>query len=197
MYISLKHKILFVAIPKTATRSIYKCMKDHFEGKRMHDHDKVIPDKYKDYYTFTVVRNPYDRAVSSWWSTCKRGNDKRGFIRKYLKKDNTFLNFMKNIYAITSENPDFHITEPQSEWLRGNNFNKIISFQNINTGWAQLPFNIEKTRLEIINSSNIVREGNPYIKGHFNRYLCSESIELVNEFYAEDFILAKQNYIIR
>lgn len=73
MIISNKHKVVFVAIPKTGTRSVYNSLRNVFAGELYKEHHKVIPKEYRDFFKFTIVRNPYDRIVSVWWATTHRG----------------------------------------------------------------------------------------------------------------------------
>jgi len=194
MIISTDHRIVFMAIPKTGTRSIYACMKEYFGGIVTSDHARSVPLGYKHFYLFTVVRNPYHRAVSIWWSTCKRNNDKRHFISKYLKEDNTFLNFCRRIGDI-DQGENLVVTHRQAEWLRSNYFDKILRFENLNKEWLDMPFNTKQIPLDNINSTTAVRKGslgpgNPVARGPYDQYLCNESIDLINKYYSQDFILA-------
>ena len=189
MFVSIKHKILFVAIPKTATRSIYDSMEKHFGGVPVDDHQKWIPKKYKDFYTFTVIRNPYYRAISIWWSTCKRNNDIRGYIANYLQEDNTFVNFMRYIPQISHDNPGRVVTQPQSNWLRGKDFDKMIPFEEVDEAWLTMPFNPTHIPLPKLNPTITVTKGNPNVRSQYDNYLCPESISLVNNYFHEDFEL--------
>jgi hypothetical protein len=194
MIVSEKHKVIFVAIPKTATRSIYNSLINNFDGKQLNDHQKIIPIKYQSYYSFTVIRNPYDRAVSIWWSTCKRNNDKRKYISKYLKDDNTFLNFCKNLDKIDGiENRV--VTNKQINWINNNNINKFIKFENLNNEWNNLPFNTINNKLDILNPTVIQTDKNPNARKSYKNYLNSESIKLINDYYHLDFKLLKYNQI--
>lgn len=62
---------VYIAPPKTGTRSMYAWLAEHYGGKRVHpseDHQRVIPDEHRDKFVFTTVRNPYARFVSIYWS---------------------------------------------------------------------------------------------------------------------------------
>lgn len=65
MIISDKHKFVYIGIPRTASKSMNHWLCSYFDG-RSHagHHDYLVPEDAKDYLIFTVVRNPYDRAVS-------------------------------------------------------------------------------------------------------------------------------------
>ena len=78
-----KHKFIFVHIPKTAGKSVCRVLIERFEDARlvgdavrcahlalMHDtlieYDASIKESLDNFFTFTFVRNPWDRMVSFW-----------------------------------------------------------------------------------------------------------------------------------
>ena len=113
-------KILYFQIPKCANTSILLALGqitgwdnfpkiNNFDTNNHHDVQEKIRkykenftarenEKYKDYYKFTFVRNPYDRAVSCWndkfknkkprFTACSRWgmDDKNLDFRKYCEK---------------------------------------------------------------------------------------------------------------
>ena len=122
-----KYKFVFVAIPKTGTSSIIGASKKFFEAKLPSGgggHDQIIPSKFSDYYKFTVVRNPYDRAVSAWQSSTQRNNGDRYGFKAKMDSSNSFRSFCKEI--LKSGNA---LVKPQHFWLAKNNFNKILNLK--------------------------------------------------------------------
>lgn len=186
MLVSDKHKIVFVAIPKTGTRSIYKALEDHFSGQVYSDHLKIIPKQFRGYYSFCVVRNPYERAVSIWWSTCKRNNDKRHFISKYLRNNNTFENFAKNIHLI-NEIEKRAVTDYQYKWIEQNNIDRMLRFEDLQGEFNSLPFVRKKIELPLLNPTTEITKGNPVIRKAYGNYITTDSIYYINEYYARDF----------
>ncbi len=72
MYISRKHELVFLPIPKNASRTIGKLFKDHLQGDTENTlHHQIVPPPgdIKHYTPFVIVRNPYSRVVSKWWGT--------------------------------------------------------------------------------------------------------------------------------
>lgn len=94
MIILHEHKWIYVATPKTGTRSMINWLETHFPegiekiGPPSH-HVTQVPDhlkrKCKGYRFFTTVRSPYSRMVSLWWSTCMRETGHYHFKEKMEK----------------------------------------------------------------------------------------------------------------
>jgi hypothetical protein len=87
---------LFVSTRKCATNSMYEAL----PGKRIEGFHG-IPDTRLAPIHWTIVRNPYDRALSIWGSTCNRPGDKYG-AKFRLGDDLSFKNFAKRILAVKS-----------------------------------------------------------------------------------------------
>jgi hypothetical protein len=69
MYISHKHEVVFIALPKNASRTVGVLLKSEFDAVD-EDHHSIVPsdpEKIKNYFPFVVVRNPYSRCVSRWY----------------------------------------------------------------------------------------------------------------------------------
>ena len=186
MMVSEKLKVVFIAVPKTGTRSVYQWFRVHGDGKLFMDHQKNIPSKYKDYFKMTIVRNPYERLVSSWWSTTQRGDDPKKYIEKTLKKDTSFRNFCNKLELLTSNHPGTPHVWPQSSWL-DNDFDKIIYCENLNEEWVNLPFNPDKIPLGHRNPTTRLAKNNRFVRKAYDHYLDKVSIKKINNFYREDF----------
>lgn len=75
-----KYKTICVGIPKTATSSLFDTWKNeidiyHGHNTLVQDYDEYGYDNIKDFYTFTIIRNPYDRFVSMAHQYFRDGNE--------------------------------------------------------------------------------------------------------------------------
>lgn len=100
---SAKHKLMFIHIPKTGGVSITQWMQNyghgklfaenhhgakHFDIKSIHKHMKLDDIDINDTTYFTVVRNPWDRMVSTYH-----------YYKKRDKMDVTFEDFIKGKWS--------------------------------------------------------------------------------------------------
>ena len=70
MIIGRDLKYVFMSTPKAATNSMYAWLTEHYGGvhdKRQVFHGTQVPEDCLDFFKWTIVRNPYSRAVSIWW----------------------------------------------------------------------------------------------------------------------------------
>lgn len=76
MLVCDEHKFIFLRNPKTASRSITRALAEKFDCRTVGIyHDWQIPEELTGHFVFTVVRNPYVRAVSGWmhWAGAYEG----------------------------------------------------------------------------------------------------------------------------
>lgn len=94
--------IQFVSLPRTGHTSIYKALRGQGIKLEQGEADlkklmklgrgeimrqRVGIKEWPKYFSMTIVRNSYDRAVSSWhWVRQKRGYDYYGNFRSFLEK---------------------------------------------------------------------------------------------------------------
>lgn len=95
-----KLKAIFIHIPKCGGTSVERFLQDFGFSCESHWHKThssfLINKKYKDYYTFSFVRNPFDKIVSEYkWFT----NSTHKFPIKRVKEfysGMSFKSFVKN-----------------------------------------------------------------------------------------------------
>ena len=67
---SEQNKYVWFQIPKSASCSIRTCLEKYTNVDENTQEEwsriKYFPNKYKSYFKFTFVRNPYSRLVSCW-----------------------------------------------------------------------------------------------------------------------------------
>lgn len=69
MIVSDKHRYVYIAIPRTASKSIAQWLAAYYDGHVVGKHHSVdVPHRCRDYLVWTMGRNPYDRAVSGYYA---------------------------------------------------------------------------------------------------------------------------------
>ena len=186
--VSIKYNFLFVHIPKTAGNSIQSVLQKYSEDKitvnsfqdginrfglhtpkyNLSKHSRLIVYKrrlekelYRKLFKFTVVRNPWDRMISYYFSP-HRGNtdwDRNKFI-KFVKESDSIKSFLStglfnNIGDRPFKNLDF-----------------ILRFENLAKDFELLceKLNIEKSVIPHVNSSK---------HEHYSYYYDEELMNLV------------------
>jgi len=147
MVFSDKHKVIFIHIPKTGGSSIetsLNCKNDSSgygtkDGKaRQHytwkDYEKNYLNKYKNYYKFSIIRNPYTKVLSDYYFLKNEAKITHNNFQN--KSFDEYLDYCKYIY----ENKLYSTTHyhdhfmPQYEFIYDNNnklkVDKIFKFEN-------------------------------------------------------------------
>ena len=125
MIIMHRHQMVFIGTPKAACNAMYAWLERNLEGLRESFHRRDVPDEAKDYWRFTVVRNPYSRAVSMWWSLTGQGGAKEYPATESLRREEgdtslpAFLRWVLRRWPeyVCERLPDGWLG-PQTLWLR-------------------------------------------------------------------------------
>ena len=189
MLISEKCKFTFLAPPKTGTRSVYRLLSNEkFSGELIGDHKHIVPQKYQNFYTFIVVRNPYYRMLSLYLSCCIEEGDVKGFLKdmKEVGLDLSFNSFLKWIlinrakyYALNQSK--YLILKSQAAFVQSNKIDLIIKYENLDEDLKLLPFISNEDKLPFLNKTKIVSDKVSW----FN----DENIKLINEYCKDEFSL--------
>ncbi|MCL1049566.1 sulfotransferase family protein [Shewanella abyssi] len=100
LFFDYNNKVVFLHIPKAAGMSIVKALYniDKSHHATALDYFNEDPDRFKNAFTFTIVRNPYERLYSAY-IYLKRGGMNPGdkvWRDLYISKYNSFEDFVLN-----------------------------------------------------------------------------------------------------
>jgi hypothetical protein len=190
-----KYKLIVVGIPKNASQSLYSILRnqsdlenDHFTyNEILNNHDKELLDTYQ---SLAIVRNPYDRAVSSYGR----------FLRftSYPLKYPYIKNFEQYLTTIYYQNIKELNEEPWwiPQWEFVTNGKKILvdtvlRFENLNLEWENFVKNYNSKRsnkFKISSDLKIINKNDEKDENYIT-YYNSKCIDLVNKLYKKDFEL--------
>jgi chondroitin 4-sulfotransferase 11 len=180
-------KAIFIHIPKTAGKSICKNL---FHVKNVGHmpyiwYQGVVPEQCSEWFTFSIVRNPWDRVVSAYHYLLRGGAIKRDLglseiIRKYEGFDDFVGKWMcrKNIENHVHFIPQYRFIENQYGVIDIDYIGRFETLQSdINKVAVSLKGKISSLVLEKINSSD---------RGNYREFYSSESKKIVEDLYSRD-----------
>jgi len=168
-------KLVWSSVPRTGTLSMVNLLKLHggFFIPKSHSHD--VPEKFKLFHRFMVIRNPYTRLYS-WWRWW-RLHDSRHPVRP----KETFLEFL----VWLNKNKNFHTGKYfysyDSQVAFGTAFgcNTYLYLENLPADFKK----IHALRNAGKHWTNAVAHKQPEVEMN----LTSDEIELVNKHSGQDF----------
>lgn len=202
-------KVIFYRIPKNASTSVYEhlgncnyikeresCINKNADQKlykgwyspthlKPCDFKKIIGANIDRYYSFCIVRNPWDRVVSMY-----------KFAQKYqlyklydLKENTSFIDFCK-ILEERCDDPYFIASNKQVEWANGEYAPKrIIRFENLQDEFCEMVKDLNLFGVEY----NLPHE-NKTKHRHYSHYYNSETKKLINKVFEEDIDCFKYSF---
>lgn len=181
-----KPNLIFVANPKCANTTIWHTLRDRFGGEDM---QKLSKDQAQDCkrkrnsFTFTTIRNPYDRAVSMWSDKLARHTGATPRIMSQHPRLHVGIGFKDFLYVLITDghrkrmwNQHF---QPQTAILSGLDIDVHIPFEELEDMWIQqihARFNIPHLPVE-----------NQSTHSPWPDYYDDGSLGLVNHLYQHDF----------
>ena len=176
--ISFSNNFIFIHINKTAGSSIEVALKDygikkplikegnfpHSQHFKYDDYRDYIGDNFTNFYTFTVVRNPWDRVVSYYHNGAitKNLNFNNWVIDRY--KNNNFLDHMR-------------MYQPCTEWF--DKVDKILRFESINKDFNDLCSELNLTcKLNHYNNTKHRRV--------YHEYYTEETKQIIYDYFIDD-----------
>ena len=184
------HKFIFIHIPKCAGTSIevmfnHTASNDHktpYMGKMYEksDHrtqeEMMLLPEWKDYFKFTIIRNPYDR-IQSVYKYQNRMGLSHGWENRWIFETD-FETFCKNLlkYGFVHE----HL-KPQKNWLCDpKQLNHIAKVERLNIDWIFL-----RNILGKLPHVELTHERKTYP----DCLLTPKSCRIIEKLYKEDFKL--------
>ncbi|MDC0534201.1 sulfotransferase family protein [Francisellaceae bacterium] len=87
-------KIIFIHVPKAAgtsvCHSLYGKTLGHFKAKNI---QKALPNEFREFFTFSLVRHPYDRVLSAYQFAKQGKTDVMGISNPKKYQINDFISF--------------------------------------------------------------------------------------------------------
>ena len=187
-------KTIFIHIPKTAGISLVKSIFGDvtLEGHRSVSYYKqVFKNRYSDFFTFTIVRNPWDRLYSSYKFLQKGGiniHDKNAF-ETHLSIYKDFEDFVINGLNEKIISKITHFI-PQHEFICDKNGEIIVDyvgkFENLNKA-------VDKIN-DILKSEFKIEHHNKTNKKNYKDIYTTEMIVKVNQIYQKDIDIFEYNF---
>ena len=179
---------IFIHIPKAAGTSVYMSLFGTIGGGHVtaENYKKIYgPNKFKAYYKFTFVRNPFDRLLSAYNYLNKGGmsSDDQNYYNKYISQYTSFEDFVINGLAKNKNiQKGLHFL-PQYKFLTiGDKISQIYigRFENIEKDFKYIAntLGIDK-ELKRLNSSN--RQQDDY-----RSFYTEKSKKIVEQIYKKD-----------
>lgn len=183
-------KCIFIHIPKNAGTSVLRSL--GYGGGRQHCSYRyyLMSDsaKFRKYYKFTIVRNPYDRLVSGYWYM-KNGGNRRSDMKFKEIIDESFPDFTSFVSGFLNKDRihEIKIFNPQYIYLYDHydvlQVDFIARYENLAEDFLEIgrQLHLGDGELPVINPSN---------KGDYREYYSDEKVvERVNYLYRKDFEL--------
>jgi len=195
-------KVVFYRIPKNASTSIYdhlgssnliasnkevidkradkRIYKDTFEPSHLKPDelkDLLLGENLKYYFSFCVVRNPWDRALSMYLHAIE--ND---FKTTYGIKGDVDFDFFCNYLKDRKDDPYFIGSHKQTDWIKGKYPpREILRFENIHYEFSEMIINHN-----ILGISAKLPHKNKTEHSHYSCYYNSERKDIISEVFEED-----------
>ena len=175
MVVCHEKKCIFIHIPKTAGTSIEQFIRDNgsnnllFIGVRnnrslqhltAYELKMMIPYIYKQYYKFSIVRNPYDKLLSEYyWNPSinigyKKGKSKKDFLKNVIEivQNKKYFNDIYNDHFI----PQYNFLFYKNKLL----LNQLFKYEDLEWVSSFLKKKLKITRnFPYLNRNDIEKEG--------------------------------------
>ena len=136
-----KYQCIFIHIPKNAGNTVLRQLGCYGAHESYADYLKKDMRRFKQYYKFSIVRNPWDRMVSAWAFLKSGGShlEDKMYAKKYIEPFNSFDDF---VTAWINKRYVFKMVHFYPQWaficnLAGNiQMDFLIRFEELEAGLA-------------------------------------------------------------
>lgn len=189
--ISDRYKCIYIHIPKCAGSSIKEALNLPGKGHPLwRYYADLQPEKWREYFKFTVVRNPWDRLVSSysyagmkasyWHNTRMELHPEHELVKQ--KPFPEFCAYLEgNLRSLHHES-----WYPQHHWIAQQNGNRleivvdqVLRYENLDEDFSRLmsDLGVVDVSLPHVNKSN---------RGSYRDFYDARTRQIVANVYAED-----------
>jgi len=142
MIYSEDNNFLFVSNAKAATHTMYAYLTEHYGGRWLTHANNYHPlpqaGDYPDAYRWSVVRDPFSRAVSAYFGSVVRTEHSEHWRR--VIGSPTFVSYCRWLASGAWEKQTAQAVRPQFDRLRSSNLDVVIRFEYLADDFAMLPF---------------------------------------------------------
>jgi hypothetical protein len=180
----VRDDIIFVHIPKASGTSISNWFGN---GEQFIGHPKLetLLDMVSGKpFTFTVVRNPWDRAVSAYHYLFHTQKDTN--FQEYIDKGvPTFDEFIKNLKTVKVDEVWFDGTTQQGEWFKSG-VDLVIKFENLNEEF--------KVIQDMLGDHRPLPHCNKSEHGNYRDYFTDETRDIIEKLFIHDIHTFKYSF---
>jgi len=176
----VRDDLVFVHIPKCGGTSISEWFSD---GKKYVGHPKLETLGTRP-FSFTVVRNPWDRVVSAYHYLFKKEKDTN--FQSYIDKGMpTFEEFVRDMKGVRVPELWFDGETNQCEWFRSG-VDVILRYETLETDFKVIQDMLQKwDTLPHCNKSEHI---------HYREYYTCETRDIVAKTFSEDINMFKYTF---
>jgi len=196
-----KHKLVFVGIPKNASTSIYEVLwsksdREHNHATMLEEYEHQDYNLINSYHSFSVVRNPYERAASAYRMMKHKDSLGNPVMTGHLGKDVSFKEKIQEFHMRGKGSikgavdivwyPQYHFVCFKQKIL----VDELLRFENLNDEWREFATKLNE-RNPISGVATELHTSNQSPGEYWRDYYDGdeELYDMVYHLYEEDFKL--------